>query len=47
MYKVFCYGSFGRQEFGIDYPTLIAARIAKARYSQRFPHLRYLIRKAG
>lgn len=45
MYRIYCYGSFGRQEFGVDYPTLAKARAAKACYARQFPYLRYIIRK--
>lgn len=33
------------REFGRDYPTLEAARQAKARYAANFPHVRYVIRR--
>lgn len=42
MYRCYCNG----QEFGIDYPTLEAARAALAQYKQNFPYLRYYVHKA-
>lgn len=41
MYRVYADG----REFGIDYPTLAAARTDKARYAEHFPHVHYYIRK--
>jgi hypothetical protein len=46
MYRIYCGSrSYGRLEFGIDFPTLDAARECKARYAQYFPYLHYYIRK--
>jgi hypothetical protein len=42
MYRVYCNGL----EFGIDYPTLEAARAAKRQYAEHFKWCRYYIRKA-
>jgi len=45
MYRCYCKASDGRHEFGVDYPTLAAARAALANYKRSFPHLRYYIRR--
>ena len=41
---VYCVYANG-QEFGIDYPTLEAARVVKAAYAPHWPHIKYYIRK--
>ena len=41
MYRVYC----DDREFGIDYPTLGAALIAKNRYANAWPRSHYYIRK--
>lgn len=33
------------REYGRDYPTLESARDARARYSEYYPHVRYVIRR--
>ena len=46
-YRVYAFDGVYRREFGVDYPTLEAARLAKASYAPHFPWCRYYIRKIG
>lgn len=39
------YLAYPRIEFGIDYPTLAAARSARDSYQRNFPTARYYIRR--
>ena len=40
-YRVYC----GGIEFGMDYPTKIAAAAAMAAYAKNFPRLSYTVRR--
>ena len=43
VYRVYANG----YEFGIDYPTIEAARAVKAAYAAYWPNVRYYVRKVA